>query len=115
VTVFRELAKLAALILTILSIYALLASAFFVPGSPWNQRLLTSVETLAMTGCVCFASGLLFRLTNQSVNGQQEPPVTRTLPVQLFFWSVGATVLMFLLSRYLEVYYIPTIWKNQPY
>jgi len=115
VTVFRELAKVAALILTILSIYALLVSAFFVPGSPWQQRLLTSVETLAMTGCVCFASGLLFQLTSQSAKSQEWPPVTRTLPVQLFFWSVGATVLMFLLSRYLEVYYIPTIWKNQPY
>jgi hypothetical protein len=113
--VLRELAKVAALILTILSIYALLVSAFFVPGSPWHQRLLISIETLAMTGSVCFASGLLFRLTTQSAGGQKEPPVTRTLPVQLFFWSVGTTVLMFLLSRYLEVYYIPTIWKNQPY
>jgi hypothetical protein len=115
VTVIRELAKVAALILTIISIYALLVSAFFVPGSPWHQRLLTSVETLAMTGCVCFASGLIFRLSAQSASGQKEPAVMRTLPVQLFFWSVGATVLMFLLSRYLEVYYIPTIWKNQPY
>lgn len=112
---FRELAKVAALILTILSIYALLVSAFFVPGSPWQQRLLTSFETLAMTGCVCFASGLLFQLTSQPAKSREGAPVTRTLPVQLFFWSLGATVLMFLLSRYLEVYYIPTIWKNQPY
>lgn len=112
---FRELAKVAALILTIMSIYALLVSAFFVPGSPWNQRLLTSIETLAMSGCVCFASGLLFQLTSPSAKSQEGRPVTRTLPVQLFFWSVGATILMFLLSRYLEVYYIPTIWKNQPY
>ena len=41
--------------------------------------------------------------------------MTRTLPVQLFFWSLGGVVLMFLLSRYLEVFYIPLIWKNQPY
>jgi hypothetical protein len=115
VTVFRELAKAVALILSIVSIYALLGSAFFVPGSPWQQRLFTSVETLAMTGCVCFASGLLFNLTTRSVNGQEEPPVTRTLPVQLFFWSLGGVVLMFLLSRYLEVFYVPLIWKNQPY
>ena len=115
VTVFRELAKAVALILTIISIYALLVNVFFVPGSPWQQRLLTSVETLAMTGCVCFASGLLFSITTPSVAGQEEPPVTRTLPVQLFFWSLGGVVLMFLLSRYLEVFYIPTIWKNQPY
>ena len=111
---FRELAKLAALVLTILSIYALVVSAFFVPGSPWNARLLSSIETLAMTACVCFASGLLF-----SITGDSSPPpirtVARTLPVQLFFWSLGGVVLMFLLSRYLEVYYIPTIWKNQPY
>ncbi len=112
---FRELAKAVALILTIISIYALLCSVFFVPGSPWQQRLLTSIETLAMTGCVCFASGLLFSITTQSVNGQEVPPVTRTLPVQLFFWSLGGVVLMFLLSRYLEVFYIPFIWKNQPY
>ena len=112
---FRELAKAVALILTIMSIYALLGSVFFVPGSPWQHRLLTSIETLAMTGCVCFASGLLFSLTSQPVDGQEEPPVTRTLPVQLFFWSLGGVVLMFLLSRYLEVFYIPTIWKNQPY
>jgi hypothetical protein len=108
--VFRELARAGALILSIASIYALLGSAFFAPGVSWHYRLFASVQTLAMTACVCFASGLLFHLTERS-----EPPVTRTLPVQLFFWSLGATVLMFLLSRYLEVFYIPTIWKNQPY
>ena len=107
---FRELARVVALILSIISLYALLASAFFVPASPWQTRLLSSIETLAMTGCVCFASGLLFSITTKS-----EPPVVRTLPVQLFWWTLGGTVLMFLLSRYLEVYYIPWIWKNQPY
>ncbi|AXC15331.1 hypothetical protein ACPOL_6087 [Acidisarcina polymorpha] len=107
---FRELAKAVALILSIVSIYALLGSAFFVPGSPWQYRLAGAVETLAMCACVCFASGLLFSISERS-----EPPVTRTLPVQLFYWALAGTVLMFLLSRYLEVYYIPLIWKNQPY
>lgn len=106
----RDLAKAVALILSIVSIYALLCSVFFVPGAPWQQRLSNSIETLGMTACVCFASGLLF-----SVTARTEPPVTRTLPVQLFFWSTGGAVLMFLLSRYLEVYYIPLIWKNQPH
>jgi len=108
--VLRELARAVALILSIVSLYALLGSAFFVPGSPWQTRLLSSVETLAMSACVCFASGLLFSMSTET-----EPPVTRTLPVQLFWWTLGGTVLMFLLSRYLEVYYIPWIWKNQPY
>jgi drug/metabolite transporter (DMT)-like permease len=113
--VFRELAKAAALILTILSIYALLGSAFFVTGSTWQHRILSSLETLTMTGCVCFASGLLFNLTTRPTRGHNNPPLTRTLPVQLFFWSLGGAVLMFLLSRYLEVFYVPLLWKNQPY
>jgi len=108
--VFRELARAIALILSIVSLYALPGSAFFMPGSPWQTRLLSSVETLAMSACVCFASGLLF-----SISTKTEPPVTQTLPVQLFWWTLGGTVLMFLLSRYLEVFYIPWIWKNQPY
>jgi len=113
--VIRELAKAVALILSIVSIYALLGSAFFMPGIPWQQRLSASIETLVMAACVCFASGLLFTLTERPASSQLTPPVTRTLPVQLFFWSLGGTVLMFLLSRYLEVYYIPYIWKNQPW
>lgn len=113
---FRELAKAVALILSIASIYALLGSAFFTPGSPWQTRLTAAIPTLLMSGCVCFGSGLLFSLTEQPISSKLEPsPVTRTLPVQLFFWSLGGTVLMFLLSRYLEVFYIPFIWKNQPW
>jgi hypothetical protein len=108
--VLRELARAVALILSIVSLYALLVSAFFVPASTWQTRLEGSIETLAMSACVCFASGLLFSITARS-----EPPVIRTLPVQLFWWTLGGTVLMFLLSRYLEVYYVPTLWKNQPY
>jgi hypothetical protein len=116
--VFRELAKAVALILTIVSLYALLGSAFFAPGSPWQQRLLNSIETLAMSACVCFASGLLFSIpeapgpTPYQILTRTLP---RTLPVQLFFWSLGAMVLLFLLSRYVEVFYVPFIWKNQPY
>jgi hypothetical protein len=117
--VLRELAKIAALILSILSIYALLGSAFFVPGSAWQARLASAIETLAIAACVCFASGLLFTLTDPHAANHAEPTVTQTvaqtLPVQLFFWSLGATVLLFLLSRYLEVFYIPYIWKNQPW
>ena len=116
---FRELAKIAALILTIISIYALLGSAFFVPGITWQTRLESAFETLIITTCICFASGLLFTLTDSSTPTHAEPTITQTLahtlPVKLFFWSLGATVLLFLLSRYLEVFYIPYIWKNQPW
>ena len=95
----RELAKAVALILSIVSIYALLGSAFFMPGIPWQQRLSASIETLVMAACVCFASGLLFTLTERPASSQLTPPVTRTLPVQLFFWSLGGTVLRYGYAR----------------
>jgi hypothetical protein len=106
----RELGKAVSLILSILSLYALLGSAFFVPGSRCPDRLVGAFESLALATCMCFASGLLFRSTSRP-----EPPVTGTLPVRLFLWTLGGMVVMFLLSWYLETYYVPLLWKNQPH
>ncbi len=41
-------------------------------------------------------------------------PFTSTLPVQLFFWAMLAVALLFVVSWYLEVYYVPLLWRNQP-
>jgi hypothetical protein len=108
--IFREIGRVVSLVLSIVSLYALLGSAFFIPGSSWQTRLLGTVETLVMSACVCFASGLLFSMTSEA-----EPPVTRTLPVRLFLWSLAGMVILFVMSRYLEVYYVPHLWRNQPY
>jgi hypothetical protein len=109
-----ELGKLVSLLLSILSLDALLASAFFVPGSPWDERLLNSLTRIVLAACVCFASGLLFN--RQPHEGTEAgPEILRTLPVRLFFWAVAGMALLFSLSWYLEEYYVPMIWKNQPY
>jgi hypothetical protein len=110
----RELGRLVFLILTILSLYALLDSAFFTIGSHWQNRLEDSILTLGIATCVCFAGGIVFSLTESS-NEAKTAPLSRTLPVQLYYWTVGGTVLLFFLSWYLEQYYIPMIYKNQPW
>jgi len=108
--VLLELGKALSFVMSILSLYALLVSAFFVPGSRWEERLVGSLSRIALAACVCFASGLLFRSTEPG-----EPPVTRTLPVQLFLWALAGMALLFLLSWYLEEYYVPLLWRNQPH
>ena len=109
-----EIGKAVSLLLSILSLDALLGSAFFVPGTHWDERLLNSLMRIVLAGCVCFASGLLF---TQPMQQRAEPNfgVTRTLPVRLFFWSLLAMALLFLFSWYLEEYYVPMLWRNQPH
>jgi hypothetical protein len=111
---FLEIGKFLSFAASILSLYALMGSAFFVPGTQWEDRLLASLARIALAACVCFASGILFREDARLHSPQVDPGVTSALPVRLFFWSLFAMALLFLLSWFLETYYIPQIWKNQP-
>jgi hypothetical protein len=105
-----EIGKAVSLLMSILSLCALLESAFLIPGARWEERLVASLLRIALAGCVCFASGLLFR------SADTEPAsVTRTLPVRLFFWALAGMTVLFVVSWYLEEYYIPLIWRNQPH
>lgn len=110
-----QIVKFAALTLSILSLCLLLAHAFFVPGSPWGDRLLDALGTLGLSGSVCFASGLIFEIPNRRFDPEPTPRLTQTLPVRLFFWGAGLMAVMFLLSWFLAQYFVPMIWKNQPY
>jgi hypothetical protein len=108
--VLLEIGKALSFFMSILSLWALMASAFFVPGTRWEERLVGSLLRIALAGCVCFASGLLFRSAEHF-----DGPVTRTLPVRLFFWALTGMTLLFVLSWYLEEYYVPLLWRNQPH
>ncbi|MFZ0275105.1 MAG: hypothetical protein WB524_12690 [Acidobacteriaceae bacterium] len=110
-----QIAKFLALALSILSLCLLMAHAFFVLGSPWADRLLDALGTLGLAGAVCFASGFLFEIPNRKFDPEPTPPLMRTLPVRLFFCAAGLTAVMFLLSWFLAEYFVPMIWKNQPY
>jgi hypothetical protein len=108
-----EIGKAVSFLLSILSLCALMTSAFFVPGSRWQERLVTSLLRIVMAACVCFASGILFRWPSE-VNSEAGHSLTSTLPVRMFFWALAGMAVFFLVSWYLEEYYVPLLWKNQP-
>jgi hypothetical protein len=110
-----ELGKAISFLASIVSLCALMGSAFFVPGTDWQDRLIGSLTLIAIAACVCFASGILFREDAIRRSPESDPPLNSTLPVRLFYWSLFAMALLFLLSWFLETYYIPHIWKNQPW
>src|ERR1700761_3862258 len=105
-----EMGKAVSLLMSILSLCAVLASAFLTPGARWEERLIASLLRIALAGCVCFASGLLFRTAEP-----EDASVTQTLPVRLFFWALAGMTVLFVVSWYLEEYYVPLIWRNQPH
>jgi len=106
-----ELGKAISLIASILALYAAGFSAFFVPGTRWEERIFLAFSHIAIAAGVCFLSGLLFAWRPQP---QPTQSLLQTLPVQIFFCGLVAIVLLFLASWYLAVYYIPLTCKNLP-
>jgi hypothetical protein len=104
-----ELGRAISLVFSILSLYAVLDVAFFLPATRWEERLVASFARVGVAACVCLASGMLFRY-----NAAPQVSLARTLPVRLLLWTIFGVVLLFALAWYLDVYYIPLIWKNQP-
>jgi drug/metabolite transporter (DMT)-like permease len=111
---FFEIGKFVSLGASILSLFALMGSAFFVPGASWEDRLTASLLWIALAACVCFASGILFREDAIRREPESDPPLTSTLPVRLFFWSLGVLAVLFLLGWFLDTWYVPQLWRNQP-
>jgi hypothetical protein len=118
----RELGKAVSFVASLAALYAMMGSAFFSPGSRWQQRLLEAALRLAFAGCVCMASGTIFALAGgegsdgeEPGHPQDAPHLFRTLPVRLFVWTTAAATIFFLASWYLEEYYVPLLWRNQPH
>jgi hypothetical protein len=103
-----ELGRMLSFVLSILSLYPVMMSAFFEPGSRWNERLTVILLNIALAACVCFSSGLLFSWPART-NPDAGQPLMSTLPVRLFFWAMAAMAILFAVSWYLEAYYLPLI------
>jgi glucose uptake protein GlcU len=97
-----EVAKPIALALCMLSLCAVFYTAFLVPSNDLEKTIWDSVILLSLAAGICLTSGMIFR---ESTPNQVER-VTRTLPVQMFCWAVGAMLLFFLASWYLETHCI---------
>jgi hypothetical protein len=96
-----EIVKPIALMLCILSLYAVFHTAFLVPASDLPQRISDSLELLALACGISLTSGLIFResISKPSTNSV---PLSTTLPMQVFYWAVAAMIILFIASWYLE-------------
>jgi len=108
-----DLGKAISLALSIVSLYPVLLSAFFVPGARWDDRLAMSFARIALAAGICFASGFLFALRPRP-SLRTFSSVFATLPMRIFYWSMLAMAVLFTVSCYLEEYYVPLLWRNQP-
>ncbi len=95
-----ELAKGVSFLVCILSLYWAAISAFFVPGTNWEERLWLAGFKLLAAAAICFYSGMVFSWPAKT-NPTAFQRITSTLPVRLFFWSLGCIAVLFALSWYL--------------
>jgi hypothetical protein len=99
-----DLGRAVSFFLGILSLYWVMLSAFFVPGSRWQERLAACMLRVACAACVCLSSGMLFAWRPHAI--RSESPLS-TLPMRLFFWGLAAMAGLFVLSWYIEEYFLP--------
>lgn len=97
---------------SLLSLFPVLMTAFFVPGTRWEERLEMALLRVVISACLSFASGFLYSrpaLGLSPASTAAAEPLFSTLPVRLFFWSIAGMALLFALSWWLETYYVPMI------
>ena len=102
---FLELAKFASLLLSILSLDAVLHSAFLEPGSNLQQRLLPSLDLMLVAAAISLASGYIFHVGDQKA-GKRDASVAGSLPMMIFWWGSGGIALLYALGWLLERYFL---------
>lgn len=108
-----ELARPVALLLCILSLYAVFHTAFLVPGTGLEQTIWNSLQLLAVAAGISLIGGLIFQEqpSQEQPSGARVAPMpgerlngTRliaTLPMQLFCWTSIAILALFIAAWYL--------------
>ncbi len=100
-----EIAKPFALLLCMVSLCALFFTAFLAPSGDLQQRILDSLEMLALAGGISLMSGLIFR-DSEPEHSTDHARLAATLPIQVFCWATGTMVILFVVSWYLETHCI---------
>jgi hypothetical protein len=108
-----ELSKAFSFLVSLMSLYFVFWNSFFIPGSRWEERVWLACSSVGFAGCVCFMSGIVFRWPSAE-NPERDCPLLSTLPVRVFLWALVGMVVLFVSSWYLDVYYVPQLWKNLP-
>jgi hypothetical protein len=106
-----ELGKAISFLSCILALYWAMLSAFFVPGTHWQERLALFAARIALAGCICFVSALFFS-ARSAANAAERPSPAATLPMRLYLWAAGGMCVFFAVSWFLEEYYLPWALKR---
>jgi len=109
-----EFAKLAALLLCMLSLYGVFRALFLTfedprtillqPPEVFTKRLLGALLLIAFSAGISFLGAVIFRESEP----KPQPSLTATLPLQIFSWSTGIMLTLFFLARFLETHYVFT-------
>ena len=108
-----ELAKLASLLLCMLSLYALFHTLFFSIEDPqpiylapqvFTHRMLSAAFLISLSAAISFLGAIIFR----EAEPDPHPSLASTLPLQIFYWATSIMVALFFLAWFLETHYIFT-------
>ena len=108
-----EFAKLAALLLCMLSLYAIFRTLFLSVENPrpilqspqlFTSRALAALRLITLSGAISFLGAVIFRETEPDPH----PSLASTLPIQVFTWATSIMLVLFFLAWFLETHYVFT-------
>ena len=106
-----EFAKLAALLLCMLSLYAIFHTLFLSVEDPQpifqapqvlTRRILNALLLLSLSAAISVLGGIIFR----EAEPDPHPSLVSTLPLQIFSWATSIMIVLFFLAWFLETHYI---------
>jgi hypothetical protein len=101
--VFLELARPTSLLASMISLLAVMHSAFFGSETDFHRRIYDSLAMLLLAAGIALVAGMLFE-RDCGVTGDSGPvlAVFRSFPVRVFFWASGLMLALFLLAWWIE-------------
>jgi hypothetical protein len=106
-----EFAKLAALLLCMLSLYAIFRTLFLSVEDPQpifqapqvlTRRIVNALLLLSLSAAISVLGGIIFR----EAEPDPHPSLASTLPLQIFSWATSIMIVLFFLAWFLETHYI---------
>ncbi|MCU1251130.1 MAG: hypothetical protein JWQ49_4159 [Edaphobacter sp.] len=108
-----EFAKLAALLLCMLSLYAIFRTLFLSVENPrpilqspqvFTNRALSALRLISLSAAISFLGAIIFR----EAEPDPHPSLASTLPLQVFSWATSIMLVLFFLAWFLETHYVFT-------
>jgi hypothetical protein len=101
--VLRELLRPAALLASMMSLLAVMHTAFFGSEADYWQRIYDSLGMLLLAAGIALIGGLLFeRNGDDARNSGPVAAIFQTFPVRIFCWTAGLILALFLLGWWIE-------------